>query len=429
MRQPLLAFIAALCALIGLGAVGWYWATLPTTLRIAVGPVSNENVRIVAAAVQTLQRERESFRLKLMLTEGSPESSAALEEGNADLAVVRTDNAYPRNGAAVAVMNVDHVLVVAPPGTGVKSFADLRGKTVALARNNRANQRLFKTLTAQAGLSEEEVKIDTGRLQDIRGALDQGRVQAVFAVGPTSGRLLIDIVNLVTEVGRGEIVFVPVPETSAIEQRHPLIEADTLVRGLFGGVTPRPSEDVPTVTVSHQLLASKNLSDATISDFTRVLLNAKAQIAVEAPLASRMEAPDQEKTSPIPIHPGTITYLDGQTSTFLERYGDWFYIGIMGLGLGGSLVAGWFSFAAKRARERVIALLDELQRLIGVARSAPDAAALAATEASVDAIFSRTLRASADHTVDAGTMAAFNLAFAQARDAIRDRRQALNARS
>ena len=425
MRQPTFAFLAAVLALVGVGAVGWWWATLPTTLRIAVGPVSNENVRIISAAVQTLQRERESFRLKLLLTEGSTQSSAALEEGKADLAVVRTDNAYPRNGASVAVMNLDHVVLVAPKGAGVKGFADLRGRTVALARNNGPNLRLFRLLAAQAGLAEEDVKIDAGRLQDIRAALEQGRVQAVFAVGPTAGRLLIDMVNLVTDAGKGEIVFVPIPETSAIEQRNPLIEADTLVRGLFGGPTPRPDDDVPTVTVSHQLLASKNLSDAMVSDFTRVILNAKAQIAVEAPLAARMEAPDQEKASPIPIHPGTVTYLDGQTSTFLERYGDWFYIAIMGVGRGGSGIAAWFSWAAARTRTRIVGHLAELEGLIGGIRSAPDAAALDATEARIDAIFSRTIRAAMDHNIDAGVVAAFNLVFAKARDALRERRQAL----
>ncbi len=428
MRQPTLAFLAAVLAMIGLGAVGYYWATQPTTWRVAVGPVTNDNVRIISAAVQTLQREREPFRLKLILTEGSAESSTALEEGKADLAVVRTDSAYPRNGAAVAVMGVDHVAIVAPASAGIATFADLKGKTVALARNNGANQRLFRLLAAQAGLKVSDVAIDAGRHQDLRSALDQGRVQAVFAVGPASGRLLAEVVTIVSEAARGEIVFVPVPQTSAVEQLNPLIEADTLLRGLFGGIVPRPLEDVPTVTVSHQLLASKNLSDAAVSDFTRVLLNAKPQIAAEAPLAARIEAPDQEKTTPIPIHPGTVTYLDGQTSTFLERYGDWFYIGIMGVGLGGSAIAGYFSLAASRAREGVLGLLAELERLILDARRASDEDALDAAEARVDAIFSRTLKAAMSNTVDAGAMAAFNLAFTKARDAIRDRRAILASR-
>ncbi|MCA3563946.1 MAG: TAXI family TRAP transporter solute-binding subunit [Methylocystis sp.] len=427
MRLPLLAFLAILSAIIGLGALGYYVATLPTALRVAVGPFSNENVRIISAAVQTLQRERESFRLRLIMTEGSQQSSAALDSGAADLAVVRTDNAFPRSGASVAVMFYDHAALVAPGRSGIIRMADLKGKSIVLVRENPANIRLFRVLAAQAGLNEEDITIESVRLQDLRGALEQGRVHAVFAVGPTTGRLLVDVVNLVTEAGKGEITFIPIPETAAIEQRNPLIEADTLVRGLFGGVPPRPDRDISTVTVSHHLMASKSLSDATVSDFTRVLLNAKAQMAAEAPLASRMEAPDQEKASPIPIHPGTITYLDGQTSTFLERYGDWFYIGIMGLGLGGSAIAGYFSLAAARTRDGVLQLLAELEGLISAIPGLADEKAVAEAEAGIDSIFTRILRAAMDNNVDSAAMTAFTMAFAKARDALRERKETLAA--
>jgi TRAP transporter TAXI family solute receptor len=429
MRHPFLALIAVVLGILGLGALGYFFATLPTTLRIAVGPVSNENVRIISAAVQTLQREREAFRLKLIITEGSAQSSAALDAGKADLAVVRTDSAYPRNGATVAIMHLDHAILVAPGGSGIAQLADLKGRSVALARDNPPNARLLKLLAAQAGLAEDDIRIESVRPQDLRSALDQGKIHAIFAVAPTSGRLLFEVVNLVTEAGKGSVSFVPIPETSAIEQRNPLLEADTLVRGLFGGPTPRPEQDTPTITVSHQLLASKNLSDATISDFTRVILNAKAQMATEAPLASRIEAPDQEKTSPIPIHPGTITYLDGNTTTFLERYGDWFYIGIMGFGLGGSALAGYLSYAAARTREGVLRMLSELEDLIASASAASDLPALQATEEKVDVIFKKTLRAAMAHDVDASAMTAFTMAFAKARDAVRDRKQALSSLS
>jgi TRAP transporter TAXI family solute receptor len=427
MRHPFLAVIAIVLGIVGLSALGYFIATLPTTLRVAVGPVSNENVRIISAAVQTLQREREPFRLKLIITEGSAQSSAALDAGKVDLAVVRTDSAFPRNGATVAIMHMNHAILVAPGSTGITQLADLKGKSVALARDNLPNARLLKQLAAQAGLAESDIKIESVRIQDLRSALDQGKIHAVFAVGPTSGRLLFEIVNLVTEAGKGNVAFIPVPETSAIEQRDPLLEADTLVRGLFGGPTPRPEQDTPTIMVSHQLLASKNLSDATISDFTRVILNAKAQMATEAPLASRMEAPDQEKTSPIPIHPGTITYLDGNTTTFLERYGDWFYIGLMGFGLGGSVLAGYLSYSAARTREGVLGMLAELEELIASAPTASDLPALQTTEDKVDTIFKKTLRAAMANDVDASAMTAFTMAFAKARDVVRDRKQTLSS--
>lgn len=428
MRYPMLAFIAGLLGLIGLGALGYYVTTWPTTLKVAVGPVSNDNVRIVAAAIQTLQKEREPFRLRLITTDGGAQSSAALDAGKADLAIVRTDIAFPRNGATVAVMHVDHAILVTPGNSGIQTVADLKGKSVAIARDNVGNAKLVNIIAAQAGLAEGDVKVEATRFNDIRAALDQRKIHAVLAVGPTSGRLLFDVVNIVTDSGQGQITFIPVPETSAIEQRYPLLEADTLVRGLFGGQTPRPDKDTPTLTVSHLLLASKALADTTVSDFTRVLLNAKLQIAAEAPLASKMEAPDQEKTSPIPIHPGTITYLDGQTTTFLERYGDWFYIAIMGLGLGGSGLAGYLSYAAARTRKGVMGMLSDLEQVILDVRKARDEKTLSVLADRTDTLFNQTLKHATNSNVDPAAMTAFNMAFNHANSAITERRSVIASR-
>jgi TRAP transporter TAXI family solute receptor len=426
LRQPLFAFLAALLGLIGLSVLAYYLITQPTMLRVAVGPVTNENVRTITSAIQTLQREREPFRLRLVLTEGTAQTAEALESGRADLALVRTDISYPRSGAAVAVMHTDHLILIAPNG-GPRTVAELSGRSVGLLRDHIGNRELLRVISQQAGIDPASVTPVAVRQIDIKSYLEQQRMAALLVVGPIASRQVFDAVNNVAEAGAGDVVFIPVPEANAIEQRYPLIEADTILRGSFSGPTPRPEKDTPTLTVSHQLLAAKSLSDATVADFTRVFINAKAQIAADAPLAARIEAPDQEKTSPIPIHPGTITYLDGQTSTFLERYGDWFYIAIMGLGLGGSLLAGWLSVRGARSREQLMERLAGLDDLLAAARAAPDEAALTAIEGEADKIFAFALRETAKNNMDPSSAMAFNMAITQVREAVTRRRQKLAA--
>ncbi|MGL5113721.1 MAG: TAXI family TRAP transporter solute-binding subunit [Beijerinckiaceae bacterium] len=425
MRQSTLVFLAGLLALIGLGALAYYVVTLPTVLRIAVGPVSSENVRVVAAAIQTLQREREPFRLKLVLTEGNQQSAAAVDEGRADLAVVRTDVAYPRSGASVAVMHVDHVVFVAPGSDGPRAVSDLAGKSIAVIRDGPGNLALARLIISQSGLAPDVVKLERIRLPELRVALEQEKVHAVLTVGPISGRLLYEVISIVADVGKGDINFLPVPEPSAIEQRNPLIEAENLVRGLFGGPTPRPEKDTPTVVVSHHLLAAKTLSDTLVSDFTRVFINAKSQMAAEAPLAARIEAPDQEKESPIPIHPGTNTYIDGQTTTFLERYGDWFYIVIMGVGLGGSAIAAYFSMAAASTRRDVMSLLGEIHAVSLRAHRAEDIASVSELETEARRIFQLTMQRAMANEIDSASTTAFSMAFADVRESLGRRRREL----
>jgi TRAP transporter TAXI family solute receptor len=424
LRHPFFGLIAVVFATVAAAVLGYYIANQPTTLRVAVGPVANENVRIVTAAIQTLKREREAFRLRLVLTESTMQSSAALDSGKADLALVRTDISYPRSGATVAVMHIDHVILVAPGG-GASSVEELAGKTVALLRDNPGNRSILQIVSQQAGFGESGIQHLTMRPTELKAALEQGKVAAVLVIGPITGRHVTETVNTVAEAGNGDITFIPIPETSAIEQRFPLLEAETIVRGSFGGPKPRPEKDTPTLTVSHQLLAAKTLADATVADFTRVILNAKAQIAADAPLAARMEAPDQEKASPIPIHPGTITYLDGQTTTFLERYGDWFYIGIMGVGLCGSILAAWLGVRGQRARAEIFERLAGLETLVATARNAPDTAALGEVDAEADRLFAYTLQQAAGSNLDAASLAAFNMGLTHVREAAATRRRML----
>jgi TRAP transporter TAXI family solute receptor len=427
MRHPLLVIMATLFGLAGLVALGFYIANRPTTLRVAVGPLGNENVRTITAAIQTLQREREPFRLKLVITTGGQQTSELLDTGKVDLAVVRPDAFLPRNGATVAIMYSEEAVLIAPGTSGIETVAALKGKTVAIIRDSPGNMKLLEIIAAQAGLAPNEIIADRTRIINLRSALETGKVHAVMAVGYSSSRLVSDIVNITTDVGQGKINFIPIPEVSAIEQRYPLLESGNIVRGLYGGRTPRPEADIPTISVSHHLLASKSLPDSLVSDFSRIFLTAKSQIASEAPLAAKMEAPDQEKASPIPIHPGTITYLDGQTTTFLERYGDWFYIGIMGLGLAATVFASYMGIAASRTRRKVMSMLQSLQNLVSEVPDAKTAGDLDTLAEKADGIFHQTMNQAIGDNVDSASMMAFNMAFTQFNESVNARRRTLNS--
>jgi TRAP transporter TAXI family solute receptor len=425
MRRSPLIILAVLLALAGLVALGVFLLTRPTTLRIGVGPLGNENVRTITAAIQTLQREREPFRMRLVITTGGQQTSELLDTGKIDLAVVRPDAFLPRNGASVAIMYSEEAVLIAPGPSGIEKVVDLKGKAVTVLRDSPGNLKMLDIIATQAGLAPGEIIADRTRVANLRQALESGKVNAVMAVGPRASKLLTEIVDMVTDVGQGSINFIPVPEVEAIEQRYPLLESGTLVRGLFGGRTSRPDKDIPTISVSHHLMASKSLPDAMISDFSRVLLTAKSQIASEAPLAARMEAPDQEKTSPIPIHPGTITYLDGQTTTFLERYGDWFYIGIMGLGLGASIFAGYMSMKASKTRQKIMSMLAELQNLVNEVPVAKDDEKLESLSVEANRIFQQTISQAIKDNVDPAAMMAFNMAFTQFNESVSTRRRIL----
>src|SRR6266849_4988456 len=114
LRHIWLFGIAVVLMLSGTAAVAYYFASLPTHLKIAVGPPESDDWRAVEAISNQLKRERSNFRLNIMVAGGSAEASKAIDRGDADLAVVRSDLGIPKDGAAIAILRKNVVVLFVP---------------------------------------------------------------------------------------------------------------------------------------------------------------------------------------------------------------------------------------------------------------------------------------------------------------------------
>ena len=102
-----------------------------------------------------------------------------------------------------------------------------------------------------------------------------------------------------------------------------------------------------TISFAHHIVARKGLSEATIAAFTRQLFAVRQQLMTEFPLAAKIETPDTDKDAAIPVHPGAAAFVDGEEKTFLDRYSDYIWWGLMALSAMGSLGA-WFAGYLKK---------------------------------------------------------------------------------
>ena len=425
-RQPLLIIAAALLVL-GVGLLSWRTFGAPTVVRVAVGPSGSEDAKLIAAAGQYLVREHNALRLKLVPTSGEAESATALDDGRADFAVVRSDIAMPEAGQTVAILHRDAALIVTLPGRGIENLTDLRNRTVGIVRDIPANAQLLRNLLAHYEIPTDDVRVvilpGAGEVAD---ALRSGRVDAVLAVGSMSGLTLGDTVaGAASARDGGAPVFVPVNIAEAIALRSPVYEALDLVRGVFGGTPPSPQDNVKTVGVTHRLVASSTLEDATVSELTKLLFTMRPALARDVPLANRIEAPDTSKSAALPVHPGASAYYNDEVETFFEKYDDWIYIGAMVLSVVGSGFAGLLSTASARRRARTLGLLDRLLSIVRLARVAGTQHELDGLEAEVDEILGVALGKAGTGGLDDAAVSAFTLGLDQARHAISERRRVI----
>ncbi len=183
-----------------------------------------------------------------------------------------------------------------------------------------------------------------------------------------------------------------------------MYEASEIPAGAFGGSPDRPEDEVKTISFSHHIVARKDLSDTTVAAFTRQLFAIRQTVMNEFPLAAKIETPDTDKDAFIPVHPGAAAFVDGEEKTFLDRYSDFIWWGLMGLSAMGSIGAWFAGYLKKDERSNNSTLRERLLEMIATARSSDSTEELDQMQAEADNILRDTLQCF-EHGADRGRRA------------------------
>jgi TRAP-type uncharacterized transport system substrate-binding protein len=428
MHRLIFGTIIGSLAVVAAAASAVYYFERPTVLRIAVPRDSDDQV-ILAAAALDFAEDREGIRLKLIAVDSLAESSRVLEEGHADLAIVRSDIAMPPSGQTVLIMRRNAAVLFAPAQSGLHEIDELRGHRIgvlqAMPAGKADNQLLLDTALAQYDVPPASVKRVSLGVAELARALEYKEIDAVFAVGVPGADGLSEAVSAVAAAGHGPPVFLPIAEAKAIAQRSPRFEDVEVMRGAFGGAQAKPSVDFDTLGVSTRLVARNSLGNETAGEVTRLMLAVRPAIAARVPIANRIEAPPADKGAALPVHPGALAFLDDEEESFFEKYSDAFYIGAMCLSVLGT---GLAAAAARLSRHNTTDADKILRRLIEItktARGAEHAGLLDDYEAEADELLALALAPDAVHVLSVNRMGALSLALNQVRHAIAERRQSL----
>ena len=114
-RETLLGGAALILA--GGTALAWY-GLQATVLTIAVAPRDGTEPELIKAYADGLNADRAGIRLKILSFDDVRESAAALQDGRADLAVVRPDVALPTNGLTLAILRDQAMIIASPEASG-----------------------------------------------------------------------------------------------------------------------------------------------------------------------------------------------------------------------------------------------------------------------------------------------------------------------
>ena len=404
----------------------------PTTLRIAVGPPGSDDQKLIVNLAQAFFNEGSPVRLTVITTAGAVESLGLLAAGEVDLAVGRADEEIPKGAGSVAILRKNVVVLWTPSGAPkkgakkdtkpkIKEIGDLEGHRVGVLGRTPVNVTLLKVILSESGLNPDKVTISRFSIAEITEMVKDPSIDAFMTVGPLDSKITSEAITTTARL-RGEPAFLPIDVSEALAHKHPLYEAEEIPGSSITTSPARPDDTVDTVGVSHLIVATKSLSEPTAGAFTRALFNVRPALVKEDPAASKIEKPDTDKDAAIPAHPGAAAYIDGTERTFLDRYSDYFWGGILLLSVFGS-GAAWLRHYLKRDERNVTSLhRDKLLAAIAQVRKTDSVEEIDALQEEADEFLRETLECYDDGAIEQADLAAYSLVLDQFHNAVVDRR-------
>jgi hypothetical protein len=306
----------------------------------------------------------------------------------------------------------------------ITKITQLAGRRIGVVGRTPANINLLKVILQQYAVDPAKVEIVQYPASEIAEAIKNQKADAYLAAGPVNSKITADAIAASTRDG-GTPTFLAIDTADAIVQNHPNYEAADIPAGAFGGSPDRPDDEVKTISFSHHIVARKDLSDSTIAAFTRQLFAIRQSVMTEFPLAAKIETPDTDKDAAIPVHPGAAAFVDGEEKTFLDRYSDYIWWGLMGLSAVGSAGAWFAGYLKKDERNNNTSLRGRLLDMLGAARHSDSTEELDQMQAEADAIMRDTLQCYDHGAIEEGALTAFNIALDQFHNAVADRKALL----
>jgi len=308
---------------------------------------------------------------------------------------------------------------------GTDRISGLRGKRIGVVRAPSGNLDLLKLVLSQYEVRPEEVTIVPLGPEDVAAAITESHIDVLFAVNALTARVVTEVSSRLHRAFGEHPTIIPIREADALAARNRAIESGEIVRGALGGDPPVPAENLPSISITSRLMAAQSLDDARVGELVSAILSLRVTLAADLPAIQGLETPETDKDAPLAVHSGAAAFIDGEQESFFERYGDWFYLGVMALSLVGSGAAGLFGVESAARRKRAMADLSRLVVLLGGMRTAVDEPELSAMEREADAILAGVLENYARGDIDAGGIGAYRFAMDQLGRAAAERRIAL----
>lgn len=306
-RKFIVAGTAALSLALGAGSL-----KAQEFINVLTGGTSGVYYPLGVALSEIYGQGIEGARTQVQATKASVENLNLLEQGKGEIAFALGDSvkfAAEGNKEAgfpgkleklrgIAAIYPNYIQIVASKESGIKTLADLKGKSLSVGAPASGTELNARAIFAAAGLKYE----DLGRVEYLPFAesVELIKNRQLDATLQSAGLGVASIRDLATSL---PINVVAVPAEDVAKIGSPYISV-VIPKGTYDG----QEEDVQTAAVGNFLVSQSDVSDETAYQMTKLLFDNLDKLTASHAAAKAIDPAKALDGMPIPLHPGAEKY-------------------------------------------------------------------------------------------------------------------------
>ncbi|TPM02448.1 TAXI family TRAP transporter solute-binding subunit [Mesorhizobium sp. B2-3-11] len=281
-------------------------------INVLTGGTSGVYYPLGVALSEIYGKGIEGARTQVQATKASVENLNLLQQGKGEIAFALGDSvkmAAEGNAEAgfpgkldklrgIAAIYPNYIQIVASQESGIKTLADLKGKSLSVGAPASGTELNARAIFAAAGLKYE----DLGRVEYLPFAesVELIKNRQLDATLQSAGLGVASIRDLATSV---PITVVAVPPEDVARIGSPYLSV-VIPKGTYEG----QGEDVATAAVGNFLITRADVSDETAYQMTKQLFEHLDQLAAAHAAAKAINPAKALDGMPVPLHPGAERY-------------------------------------------------------------------------------------------------------------------------
>lgn len=267
-------------------------------LGVAIGKIFSDRIPNVKTQVQA--------------TKASVENLILLQQGRGEIAFTLGDSlkaAWDGDAEAgfktrldklrtIGAIYPNYIQIVATVDSGIKTLADLRGKSLSVGAPKSGTELNSRAILAAAGLSYKDI----GKVEYLPFAesVDLMKNRQLDATLQSAGLGVASLKDLSTS---SDIVVVSVPK-EVVDKIGPPFVPVMIPANTYTG----QDKDVPTAAVINYLVTSSAVSDDLAYQMTKLIFESLPELANSHAAGKEIKLENAAMGSPVPLHPGAIRY-------------------------------------------------------------------------------------------------------------------------